>query len=88
MEDTAYAVSENQNKVQWENGTKEMKRYCVLDHASQALLEKAFETFHMTGRTCHRILKVSRTIADMAGEEAIKKEHVQEALLYRRTSFR
>lgn len=69
-------------------GQKEMKRYCVLDHASQALLEKAFETFHMTGRTCHRILKVSRTIADMAGEEAIKKEHVQEALLYRRTSFR
>lgn len=66
-------------------GQKEIGRYCVLERDSQELLQKAFETFSMTGRTYHRILKVSRTIADMEGEENIKRKHVEEALLYRRT---
>ena len=49
-------------------------------------LEEAFKHIKMSGRAYHRVLRVARTIADLAGEDRIRKEHLAEALLYRNTS--
>lgn len=65
---------------------KDVERYCVLDGASRALLKEIFDRLQLTGRSYHRILKVSRTIADLEESEEIREEHVREALLFRRTS--
>lgn len=58
----------------------DIEKYCVLDAPSKRLLEYAFYRFELTARTCHRILKVARTIADLDGCEAIAQHHLQEAI--------
>ncbi len=58
-------------------------RYCALDDAGRKLLEQLYEQMHLTGRTCLKILRVARTIADLDGEEAVKTEHLMEAASYR-----
>ncbi len=60
-----------------------LKKYCVLDSLSQKILKKAFHSFKLSGRAFHRLVKVSRTIADLEGSEKIQPEHVGEALQYR-----
>ena len=47
------------------------------------MMELAFERIGLTARTYHKILRVARTIADLAGEEWIQKEHLSEAFGYR-----
>ena len=64
-------------------GPKEIEKYCRLDPGAEALLDKAFHTCYMSARGYHKSLKVARTIADLAGEEDIRKEHIMEALSYR-----
>lgn len=59
-------------------------RFCKLSSEDNKLLEKAYDTYHMSGRSLNRILKVARTIADLDGSEDIRTEHLEEALLYRR----
>lgn len=66
----------------------EVKKYCALDRESQALLEEVFDELGLTGRSYMRILKVARTIADMADSPVIREEHVREALFFRRTNPR
>lgn len=61
----------------------ELRTYCKLDHESNRLLENAFEKLNLSARGHDRILKVARTIADLAGEPHIRVEHVAEALQYR-----
>lgn len=56
---------------------------CILDSASQQFLERAMEQLQLSGRAYHRILKVARTIADLAGTENIRTEHLAEAISYR-----
>ena len=46
-------------------------------------MQKAYEKWHLTARTYHKVLKVARTIADLAGSEQICPEHLAEALGYR-----
>ena len=46
-----------------------------------------YERFHFTGRSFDRLLKVSRTIADMDGSLYVEKKHISEAMLYRHTPF-
>ncbi|MFN3504837.1 MAG: YifB family Mg chelatase-like AAA ATPase [Caldimicrobium sp.] len=62
---------------------KEIKKYCVLEKGAQDFLEKALEKLGFSARAVHKILKVSRTIADLEGCEIIKKEHLAEAIQYR-----
>lgn len=64
-------------------GPDEMRRYCQLDDASSELLHRAFDVFGLTARSYDRILKVARTIADLAGSERITEDHVAEAIQYR-----
>jgi magnesium chelatase family protein len=62
---------------------RQIKKYCVLNKGCATLLEEAFSLWSLSARSYHRILKVSRTIADLAESQAIKEEHVLEALSYR-----
>jgi len=62
---------------------KLLEKFCKLDTPSQQLLENIFNKLKLSARAYSRILKVSRTIADLAGEENIKTEHIAEAIQYR-----
>jgi magnesium chelatase family protein len=58
--------------------------HCALDEAARALLQRAAERLGWTGRGLHRVLKVSRTIADLAGSNGIGATHIAEAMQWRR----
>ena len=64
-------------------GVKEIRRYCPLRPAENRLMEQIFRKWNLTARSYHRILKVARTIADLAGKEEILEEHLMEALMFR-----
>jgi magnesium chelatase family protein len=59
------------------------ERVCAIDEAGRRLLERSAERLHLTARGFHRVLKVARTIADLADERDIATEHLAEALQYR-----
>jgi magnesium chelatase family protein len=61
-----------------------LDRHCQPDANGRALLAKAIERLHLSARAYHRILRVARTIADLAAEPAIRAAHVAEAVQYRR----
>lgn len=63
----------------------DIEQFCQLDKPSRQLMERAFDVFHMTGRSYYRVLKTARTIADLEEEEQILQCHLEEALLFRRT---
>ena len=63
--------------------TKQIRKICQLSSESLSLLEMAMERLGLSARAYNRILKVSRTIADLGGSEEIKAEHVSEAIQYR-----
>jgi magnesium chelatase family protein len=66
----------------------QIRKYCVLDDPSQTLMKTAMRQLQLTARAYHRVLKLSRTIADLAGEPDITQVHLAEALQYRpRTLF-
>jgi magnesium chelatase family protein len=60
-----------------------IRTYCILDSASAALLENAMKHLNLSARAYDRILKVSRTIADLQGCQDINKDHIAEAIQYR-----
>ena len=62
---------------------KEVKESCTVEPAAQSLLRAAMNQLHLTGRAFHRILKLSRTIADLEHSDIIKTHHMAEALQYR-----
>ncbi len=66
-----------------EIGSKEIKEYCLIDDQSSELLKSAVNQMHLSARAYHRILKLARTIADLACEDDIKSEHIAEAIQYR-----
>lgn len=62
---------------------KEIRKYCELDEESQALMRNALSRLNLSARAYDRLLKVSRTIADLAGEPNILRPHLAEAIQYR-----
>ena len=61
----------------------ELNEYCRLDARTTHVLDAAIQKFCLSARGCDRVLRVSRTIADMAGAPSISTDHVAEALQYR-----
>ena len=62
---------------------RELQKYCILETEASMLLENAFRNLKMSARAHDRVLKVSRTIADLSGSEKIQAVHLAEALQYR-----
>jgi len=62
---------------------RQIRKFCEIGDRSNALLEKAMEKFGLSARALSRILKISRTIADLAGAPTIETAHVAEAIQYR-----
>ena len=63
--------------------SKEIREFCKLDEAGEELLKMAITKLGLSARAYDRILKVGRTIADMAGSAGTRSEHVSEAIHYR-----
>ncbi len=70
-------------KTNSEMSLVELKEFCRLDQAGQQLMKTAMQRYNFSGRSMHRLLKVSRTIADLDGSENIIIKHLSEAIQYR-----
>jgi magnesium chelatase family protein len=64
-------------------GPRLVRRHCLLRGSTRTLLRAAAERLALTARSIHRVLKVSRTIADLDGAPEIEERHLGEALQYR-----
>ncbi len=64
-------------------GPRLIKKFCPLDSEAHRLLEQAMEYLGFSARAYHRILKISRTIADLEACPDIQSRHVSEAIQYR-----
>jgi magnesium chelatase family protein len=76
-----------QNKPNAALGPLEIDRHCQLDDKSHSLLQAAMKKFSLSARSYHRILKLARTIADLAASPTISDAHIAEALQYRRYEY-
>ena len=74
----------NSNTLNKDMNKKQLNKYCKIDEESEEIMKSAIDNLKLSVRMFDKILKVSRTIADLDGEENIKKEHLLEALNYRR----
>jgi len=75
---------ERQGKTNTRLGPREVERFCSAEDKASALLKQAIAKLHLSARAYHRVLKLARTIADLAGEATIGVSHVAEAIQYRR----
>ncbi len=64
--------------------TKEIDEFCIADQAAQQMLQNAMTKLNWSARAYHRVLKVARTIADLANSSQVGSQHVAEAIQYRR----
>ena len=66
-----------------EMNSRQVKELCKTDEQTLNLLKNAVQQFHLSARSYFRMLKLARTIADLAEEDIIKTQHMAEALQYR-----
>ena len=64
-------------------GPRELKQFCELDEPTKELLKNAMADLNLSARAYDRILKVARTIADLARSEKLLSDHISEAIQYR-----
>jgi len=64
-------------------GARDLKHHCLIDSSGEKLLETAINKLGLSARAYSRVLKVSRTIADLAGLKEILSSHIAEAIQYR-----
>ena len=64
-------------------GPEALRRFCAVEPSGRTLLDTAFERLGLSARALDRILKVARTIADLAGSDTIRAGHLAEAIQYR-----
>jgi magnesium chelatase family protein len=64
-------------------GPKDLYQYCRITASADALLKTAIGRLNLSARAYHRVLKIARTIADLAGASKIEAPHVSEAVQYR-----
>lgn len=76
--------SERQGSTNARLTNRELERYCRLGEAATSLLERAVTALGLSARAHHRVLKLARTIADLAGESEVSADHVSEAMGFRR----
>ncbi len=73
-------------QVNADMGPAEVRQFCELDDAGKQLMRAAMKQLNMSARAFHRILKLARTIADLAESEKIETHHLAEAVQYRARS--
>ena len=78
-------VVKNENNITCNSDMRlaEVRQFCDLDDTGRALMKAAMSQLQLSARAYHRVLKLSRTIADLAGSERIQPPHLAEALQYR-----
>ena len=83
---SAREIQKNRNagELNSDLSTQALNIHCELDATSRKLLKQAISKFGLSARACHRLLKVSRTIADLEQADRIEAHHMSEALAYRR----
>ena len=85
-----FAVTQQKNRAGKKNSklfSTETSKYCTLNNDCKTLMDKAMDKMQLSARSYNRIVKVARTIADLAGAMHIELEHVQESLSYRKTEY-
>ncbi|MDD3773877.1 MAG: YifB family Mg chelatase-like AAA ATPase, partial [Patescibacteria group bacterium] len=76
---------ETKNYFNSEMGAKDIKKYCELNLQAQKFLKRAIQKLGLSARGFHRVIKVARTIADLAGSNKIELSHLAESLQYRKS---
>jgi magnesium chelatase family protein len=64
--------------------TRELEQHCALDQAGETLVKQAMARLALSARALHRVLRVARSIADLAGADRLASTHLAEAIQYRR----
>ena len=76
--------TDRQGKTNSRLSTSEIGKWCAQDSAAESLLRQAIARLNLSARAYHRVLKLARTIADLAGSGAIAASHVAEAIQFRK----
>ena len=84
---TARFKSHTSVRVNGQMGVREIEKYCQINLDSKQILAKSMKRLGLSMRACHKILKVARTIADLAGKTHIETGHVAEAVQHRRAEL-